>query len=92
MDFKGEEYGKLQNMNDDPKKDSSEYFKAEAAEGRELVQEPSGAAEYLQKAGQYYVGLEESVKQDPRIPKGGGHTEEEYLALPDDCPMICVSS
>ena len=48
MDFKGEEYGKLQNMNDDPEKDSSEYFKAEAAEGRELVQEPSGAAEYLQ--------------------------------------------
>ena len=84
VDFKGEEYGKLQNMNDDPKKDSSEYFKAEAAEGRELVQEPSGAAEYLQKAGQYYVDLEESVKQDPRIPKGGGHTEEEYLALPDD--------
>ena len=49
MDFKGEEYGKLQNMNDDPKKDSSEYFKAEAAEGRGLVQEPSAAAEYLQK-------------------------------------------
>ena len=84
MDLKGEEYGKLQNMNDDPKKDSSEYFKAEAAEGRGLVQEPSAAAEYLQKAGQYYVDLEESVKQDPRIPTGVGHTEEEYLALPDD--------
>ena len=84
MDFKGKEYGKLQNMNDDPKKDPSEYFIAEIAEGGEFVQEPSGAAEYLQKAGQYYADQEEYVKQDPRIPKGGGHTEEEYLALPDD--------
>ena len=84
MHFKEKEYGKLPKMNDGLKKDSSEYFNAEIIERRELVQDHSGAAEYLQKAGQYYADQEEDIKQDPRIPKGGGHTEEEYLALPDD--------
>ena len=81
-----------------------------------LLEEPSGAAAYLENAGQghgrdqiHLAGgnpemgqdggpdhpdhgkqdgrLEKRnmrISPDPRIPTGGGHTEEEYFALPDD--------
>ena len=44
----------------------------------EFTQEPSAAAAYIQNA------EKEHIQPDPRIPKGGGHTEEEYYALPND--------
>ena len=50
----------------------------------EFVQEPSGAAAYLQNAGKASDEQTRGMIQDPRIPTGGGHTEEEYYALPDD--------
>ena len=43
-----------------------------------IAQEPSAAAAYIQNAGK------ECILPDPGIPDGGGHTEEEYYALPDD--------
>ena len=43
-----------------------------------IVQEPSAAAAYIQNAGK------EDLLADPGIPEGGGHTEEEYYALPND--------
>lgn len=43
-----------------------------------IAQEPSAAAAYIQNAGK------ECIQQDPGIPEGGGHTEEEYYALPND--------
>lgn len=61
-----------------------------------MVQEPSGAAAYMENAEREYrkgkddqtggvvTSEQEDGKQDPRIPKGGGHTKEDYLSLPDD--------
>lgn len=43
-----------------------------------IAREPSAAAAYIQNAGR------ECILQEPGIPEGGGHTEEEYYALPDD--------
>ena len=43
-----------------------------------ILQEPAGAAAYLSNADSAFTD------SDSRIPSGGGHTEEEYLALPDD--------
>ena len=83
MDFKDKDNEKRQTINHDPIIDSSEYFNAGDIERGELVEEPSGAAEYLQNAWTDYDEWK-TAKQDPRIPTGGGHTEEEYLALPDD--------
>ena len=84
MDFKGREHGKLHNMDKDRKIDSSEDFKKDSIEGRELVHDSSGAVEYVQNTRMNCDDEWKTVKQDPRIPAGGGHTEEEYLALPDD--------
>ena len=64
--------------------DKIEHFHIGRREGTEHVQEPSGAAAYLQNAGQHDYEQEQNLQQDPRIPAGGGHTEEEYFALPDD--------
>ena len=83
VDFKGKDYEKRQTFNHDPDVDSSEYFNAGDIERGQLVEEPSGAAEYLQNARTDYDEWK-TVKQDPRIPTGGGHTEEEYLALPEN--------
>ena len=83
MDFKGKDYEKRQTFNHDPDMDSSEYFNAGDIERGELAEEPSGASEYLQNAWTDYDEWK-TVKQDPRISAGGGRTEEEYLALPDD--------
>lgn len=44
----------------------------------EIAQEPSAAAAYIRNAGK------ECVQPDPRIPNGGGHSEGEYYALPND--------
>ena len=43
-----------------------------------IAREPSAAAAYIQNAGK------ECILQEPGIPEGGGHTKEEYYALPDD--------
>lgn len=43
-----------------------------------IVQEPSAAAAYMRNAGK------ECILPDSGIPEGGGHTEEEYYALPGD--------
>ena len=48
------------------------------------VQEPSGAAAYLENAGQKKEDWVDVPAYDPRIPGGDGHTEEEYFSLPDD--------
>lgn len=83
MELKGKDYKKQQTLDHDPNMDSSESFNAEDIENGELVQESSGAAEYLQNAWPDYDEWK-TAEQDPRIPTGDGHTEEEYLALPDD--------
>lgn len=78
--------------NDGEKREANENQKAgslikkipEKGAGDECAQEPSGAAAYLQNAKQEYEKNGFAVKQDPRIPTGGGHTEDEYFALPDD--------
>ena len=70
MDFKDKDNEKRQTINHDPIIDSSEYFNAGDIERGELVEEPSGAAEYLQNAWTDYDEWK-TVKQDPRIPTGG---------------------
>ena len=60
------------------------FSTAEGREMKEYVREPSGAAAYLQNAGQASDEQTREMTRDPRIPAGGGHTEEEYFALPDD--------
>ncbi len=54
----------------------------------EILQESSAASLYLQKAEYEGRMREKAVRSytllDPRIPAGGGHTEEVYFALPDD--------
>ena len=59
-----------------------------------LLQEPSAAKAYVEEAKKGHLkrkNREEPERagevpffRDPRIPAGGGHTEEEYFALPDD--------
>lgn len=54
----------------------------------EILQESSAVSLYIQKA-EYEGRMREMAVssytlRDPRIPAGGGHTEEEYFALPDD--------
>ena len=71
MDFKGREHGKLHNMDKDRKIDSSEDFKKDSIEGRELVHDSSGAAEYVQNTRMNCDDEWKTVKQDPRIPAGG---------------------
>ena len=57
-------------------KGSQQIGTGQRADG--IAQEPSAAAAYIQNAGK------ECILPDPGIPDGGGHTEEEYYALPDD--------
>ena len=78
------DYEKGQKMKKDQSTGPSENSKAAGRDERDFAQEPSGAAEYLKNAGRYHADQTEDAKQDPRIPSGGGHTEEDYLALPDD--------
>ncbi|MBR3245197.1 MAG: Uma2 family endonuclease [Parasporobacterium sp.] len=69
-----------------------ETYKGKA--GDDFLQEPSAAEAYIENAGEGSLQLQNRKRpeqtrdllpfQDPRIPSGGGHTEEEYLALPDD--------
>ena len=80
VDFKGKDYEKRQTFNHDPDVDSSEYFNAGDIERGQLVEEPSGAAEYLQNARTDYDEWK-TVKQDPRIPTGGGHFFTPWLHL-----------
>ena len=49
-----------------------------------LVKEPSGAAAYLKNTEQ------EKASRIHEIPSGGGHTEEEYFALPDDLSVELI--
>lgn len=54
----------------------------------EILQESSAESLYIQEA-EYEGGMREKAVRsytlhDPRIPAGGGHTEGEYFALPDD--------
>jgi Uma2 family endonuclease len=44
-----------------------------------LVEESSAAEQYLRNA-----EAERASRMDSRIPTGGGHTEDDYFALPDD--------
>lgn len=57
-------------------KEAQQPVTGQRADG--IAQEPSAAAAYIQNAGK------ECILPDPGIPEGGGHTEEEYYALPDD--------
>lgn len=88
----GEESSAMECAN--PEKGRVNPEKQLSADG--MVQEPSGSAAYMENAEREYrkrkggqawaavAGEQEGRKQDPRIPKGGGHTKEDYLSLPDD--------
>lgn len=76
--------GETWEINEDQKAESPIKKTLEKGAEDECAQEPSGVAAYLQNAKQAYEEKGFAVGQDPRIPTGGGHTEEEYFALPDD--------
>lgn len=61
------------------KRGAQKTYEEKVHDDREdLLQEPSAAETYLQDPEQFHPA------RDPRIPEGGGHTSEEYFALPDD--------
>lgn len=81
------------------RQDTSRQDTYKGETGEDLLQEPSAAKAYIENAyaenaDEGLLKLKNSKQpaqirdlpplQDPRIPSGGGHTEEEYLALPDD--------
>ena len=87
MASKDEDYKERKEWNENPGVDSSEYLHAGSKvreESGESVRETPGAAAYLQNAVTDDARRMETAKPDPRIPAGGGHTEEEYFTLPDD--------
>ena len=87
MASKDEDYKEREEWNENPGVDSSEYLHAGSKvreESGESVRETPGAAAYLQNAVTDDARRMETAKPDPRIPAGGGHTEEEYFTLPDD--------
>lgn len=75
-----------------PGKEASDVsFTEDSISEDELLRESSGAAKYSQIAeAEYAKRMRHSVEADPRIPAGGGHTEDEYLALPDDLRVELV--
>ncbi|MDO5477517.1 MAG: hypothetical protein Q4F43_10485, partial [Eubacteriales bacterium] len=58
------------------KGNEKQYKSCDGIDG--ILQEPSGAAAYLSNTDCAYSD------STSRIPPGSGHTEEEYMALPDD--------
>lgn len=61
------------------KRGTQETYEEKAHNDREdLLLEPSAAEMYLQDPERFHPA------RDSRVPEGGGHTSEEYFALPDD--------